>query len=356
MNKINIGILGFGTIGSGVLAVINELNKYNINIVKVFDRPQLKEKLGLLYTDDPDDIILNKDIDVVVETMGGLEYPASLIKKALENKKSVVTANKEVVAVYIKDFLKIAKDNNVKFLFEASSGGGIPLISPLIENAKANEIESITGILNGTTNFIITRMEDGLSFNDALKLAQNLGFAEADPTNDLEGLDMVRKIAILSDIAYDTFIDIKDVYHYGIKGLTKEFIDFAKKEGYSFKFVARSVKNDKTINISVEPAIIKNSLIASTKDENNIVLVKGKTNGLLAFFGKGAGKLPTATAIVSDIIKIKEDTFKLDNEFNNRYNIEREKINKYLIIDKNNRIKFSDNNSDVLFYAKVIEE
>lgn len=357
MDKIRIGILGFGTIGSGVKAVIDEQNKYNIEIVKVFDRIEVKDKVGKPFTSDYNDVINNKDIDIVIETMGGLDFPYQLIKKALLNKKSVVTANKEVVAKYMKELMKIAKDNGVKFLFEASSGGGIPIISPLLENQKANEIDAIMGILNGTTNFIISRMEEGLEFNDALKLAQEKGFAEKDPTNDLEGLDMLRKIAILSDIGYDTFIDIDKIYHFGIRNLTKKFLDFAKKDGYSVKFLAKSIKHGNSIDISVEPVLIgNNSIIASVKDEYNIVIVNGKTNGKLMFIGKGAGKLPTASAIVNDIIKIKEDTFRFNLELDKVYSIYNiEKNNKYLIIDQDNNIKYSENKDDALFYAKVLE-
>ena len=356
MKEIKIGILGFGTIGSGVKKVLEQKNIHNVKIEKIFDRPINKEKIGEAFTDSAYDIVRNPDIDVVIETMGGLNYPAELIRVALENKKHVITANKEVVSVYLKEFLELSKKNNVSFLFEASSGGGIPLIYPLIENSKANDINAIYGILNGTTNYIITRLLEGMNFNDALKMAQEKGFAEADPTNDLEGLDMVRKIAILSDICYDTFINIDDIYHYGIRNLTKEFIDKAKEDNYIVKFVAKSEKKEK-LNIAIEPVLVKKeSLLASASDEYNIVIVEGKTNGRLAFYGKGAGSLPTATAIVTDIIKVVEGSYKFNQRLEKVFEIENDKSGLYLVETIKGEYKYTNElDNNIKFYAKVLE-
>ncbi len=316
---MKIGLLGFGTIGSGVYDLMSD------DIIKVFDMPFKKDLIGEKYTNDPMEIVNDQQIDIVIEAMGGNDLPYKLIKASLENKKNVITSNKEVVSLHLDEFNKLAKENNVKFMFEASVGGGIPIIYTLIENTKVNDINHIYGIINGTTNFIITKIEEGMTFDDALKLAQKLGFAEADPTADLEGLDMVRKISILSDIAYNTFVDINKVYHYGIKGITKEIIDYLKLKGLSIKFVSESIRKDDSIYLGVEPIIINsNSNLAQIHNEFNSISFEAEKNGLLELSGKGAGKYPTASAMVSDVNKI------IDNNANFNFTFDKE----YKYIDK----------------------
>lgn len=307
---MKIGICGYGVIGSGVKKLIDEKHQNNedLEVIKVFDKPFKKDELKELYVNDYKEITENKDIDIVVEAMGGDKFPYEIIKDALKNKKHVVTSNKEVVSLHLDEFNSLAKENNVYFMFEASVGGGIPIINSLIQNRKVNEINHIYGILNGTTNFILTKIEEGLSFDDALKEAQRLGFAEADPTADLEGLDMVRKISILSDIAYNTFIDVNKVEHRGIKGITKEFIEKANKNGLVLKFICESKIKDNYVSLIVEPVLFKkDNIISNTKNEFNCVIFEGKSNDKLAFVGKGAGSLPTASAILSDIYLIKDN-------------------------------------------------
>ena len=351
---MKIGICGYGVIGSGVKKLIDEkhLNNEDLEVVKVLDLPIKKDILKELYTSNYKDITENSDIDIVVEAMGGDKTPYEIIKDALKNKKHVVTSNKEVVSLHLDEFNKLAKENGVYFMFEASVGGGIPIINSLIQNRKVNEINHIYGILNGTTNFIITKIEEGLSFDDALKEAQRLGFAEADPTADLEGLDMVRKISILSDIAYNTFIDVSQVVHRSIKGITKEFIDKLKEKGYVLKFICESKLDAGNVSLVVEPVIFKkDNIISSTRNEFNCVIFEGKTNDKLAFVGKGAGSLPTASAILSDIYLIKNDNanyLNLSKNYVYSYNND----NDYLelddgIIKKANKDKF---------YARLFKE
>ena len=209
---MNIAILGYGTIGKGVFQIAND--NPLLNVVKILEKKEKYDNNYIeLFTSSIDDIVNDESIELVVEVLGGYDFAKSCIEKSLINKKHVVTANKEIIAKDIDSLLKLAEDNNVSLLYEASVGGGIPIIKNIKEIALVNKISKITGILNGTTNFIMTNMFNGMPFPDALKKAQQLGFAEADPTADLEGFDMMRKIAILSDLAWNTKIDINDIKH-----------------------------------------------------------------------------------------------------------------------------------------------
>ena len=239
---MNIGILGAGTIGGGVLDIIdNKLNDKDIKVVKVFDMPSKKDMLGSRYAANADDVCLNADVDVVVEALGGDKFPYDCIIKALKSGKSVVTSNKEVVAAHMEEFYDLAEKSGAYFMAEASVGGGIPLICSLIDEIKVNKVNRIYGIINGTTNFILTKMQkENMSFSDALQAAKDSGFAEYDATADLEGLDMTRKIRILSSIAYGAKICVDDIYHYGVSKITSEILADADKSGYAIKFVAES--------------------------------------------------------------------------------------------------------------------
>lgn len=309
---VNIAILGYGTVGSGVVEVIrtnyDSIQKkagQTINIKYVLDlrdfpNDPIQEKIVHDY-----DIILNDEqIDIIVEVMGGLNPAYSFVKSALERGKSVVTSNKELVAKYGSELITLAKSKNINFLFEASVGGGIPIIRPLNQSLTADEICEITGILNGTTNYILTRMkQDGSEFADALKEAQDLGFAERDPSADIEGYDACRKIAILSSLAYGGQVDYEDIYTEGITQITRKDIQLAEQCGYAIKLLASSRKIDGKVYVIVAPALIteKNPLYSVCGVFNGI-FVKGNVLGDVMFYGSGAGKLPTASAVVSDIV------------------------------------------------------
>ena len=311
---MNVGILGCGTIGGGVLQIIDNLPvESGIKVLKVFDLPAKKEMLKERFSETIDEVCSNPDIDVVIEAMGGDRFPYECIVKALKNKKSVVTSNKETVSLHIEEFYSLAKENGVHFMCEASVGGGIPLICSLIDLIKVNSVDRIYGIINGTTNFVLTKMDkEGLSMEEALSEAKRLGFAELDATADIEGLDMTRKICILSSIAYGGYVPYSDIYHYGISKVTKEIFDDLKQKGYTLKFVAESRRTGKnTAKVSVEPvAVTSDNPLSAVSYEFNSIYFNCSTNDLLGFYGKGAGRFPTATAMVADVKRIMENTSK----------------------------------------------
>ncbi len=307
MKQMNIAILGYGVIGKGVFEICK--NMPNINVVKIFDRKEKFDNNYLdLFTDNAESIFKDKKIDLIVEVLGGYEFARDMMLQAIKYRKHVVTANKEVVAKDIDLFVNVSRANEVCFAYEASVGGGIPIIKNIKQLKAVNTINKISGILNGTTNFILTKMFEGLDFNEALKEAQRLGFAEADPTADLEGYDMMRKIAILSDLAWNTFININEIKQTGITKITKEDVDDAKANNKVIKFVCESVKVDDHIEISVEPKVLDNThFFNNVNNEFNAVILETYPNDTLTFIGKGAGSLPTASAIVLDIVDIMEN-------------------------------------------------
>jgi homoserine dehydrogenase len=322
MKQINIAIMGYGVIGKGVFEICQ--NMPNINVVKILERSNRFDQNYLpLFTENADEIFDNENIDLVVEVLGGYDFAKKMIIKALESGKHVVTANKEVIAKDIDTLLNIANEHQVQIAYEASVGGGIPIIKNIKELKKVNKINKISGILNGTTNFILTKMFEGLDFTEALKEAQRLGFAEADPTADLEGYDMMRKIAILSDLAWDTFIDINQIPQIGITKISKEDVKFAKDNNKVIKFVCESCLKDDSIEIKVEPKIFDdNHFFSNVNNEFNAVILETYPNDTLTFIGKGAGSLPTASAVVLDIVDIIEGRC-----LNNYQNINKYKIN-----------------------------
>lgn len=306
--------MGYGTVGSGVAEVIANNHE---SIVKKSSQPELEVKYILDLRDFHGDvnekkmikdfnIILNDpEVAVVVETMGGLHPAYEFVSSCLSAGKSVVTSNKELVAAKGDELLKIAKDKNVNFLFEASVGGGIPIIRPISQCLAANRIDEIAGILNGTTNFILTMMIDkNMSFEDALKLAQDNGYAEKDPTADVEGHDACRKICILAALCFGKHVYPKDVHTEGITKITLTDVEYVRSWGGVIKLIARAsrVGEDK-ISAIVSPALVKNSSqLAGVNDVFNAILVRGDATGDVVFYGKGAGKLPTASAVVADIL------------------------------------------------------
>lgn len=310
---MKIAVLGYGVVGSGVVELMHK-NPESIN-AKAGTDIEIKYILDIRDFDDSPfkhlfikdfNIILNDpEIDVVVEVIGGLNPAYRFVKDSLLAGKSVVTSNKELVSVYGDELLQIAKDNNKNFLFEASVGGGIPIIRPINQCLAANEIESISGILNGTTNFILTKMvKEGYSFEDALKNAQQLGYAEANPAADIEGIDSCRKIAILASLAYGEHVNPDKVHTEGITEIKLEDIRYADKMGYSVKLLGTIRKNDdNTLFIMVAPFLVEKSIpLSGVEDVYNAILVEGDAVGISLFYGRGAGKLPTASAVVADVI------------------------------------------------------
>lgn len=313
----NIAILGMGVVGGGVYEVLKnnaaDISKKLggngetlVTVKHVLDKRTFEgHDLASIVTTDFQKIIDDKSVSVVVETMGGAQPAFDFSKAALESGKSVVTSNKEVVAKYGDILLETAKRNNVCYLYEASVGGGIPVISPLLNCLTANKIERIAGILNGTTNYILTKMLfEGEAFDAALKSAQTLGYAEADPTADVAGLDALRKICILGGIAFGKHIPTeKAAICEGITEIDKKDIAAASKAGYSVKLLGVAEKVEDKAYLMVAPHLVKNGTqIASTVDVFNAVSVKGNMVGELVFYGAGAGSLPTASAVVSDIL------------------------------------------------------
>lgn len=307
-----IAVLGHGVVGSGVVEItelningITDRTGEEIEVKRILD---LREFNELTYKDkftkNYDDILNDDEISVVVETMGGINPAYDFTVKALKKGKSVVTSNKELVAVKGTSLLKIAKENNVNFFFEAAVGGGIPIIRPMHQCLAANEITEIAGILNGTTNFILTKMiNEAMDFDTALKLAQDLGYAERNPSADVDGHDACRKICILAAIAFGKEIDPEKVKTIGITDIKLEDIAYANNWGGVIKLIGRAKRVDDKIEMMVSPAFVKNSSqLSSIDDVFNGVLIRGNVVGDVVFYGKGAGKLPTASAVIADVI------------------------------------------------------
>ncbi len=310
---INIAVLGYGTVGSGVVEILDKngekikqrAGNQEINVKYVLDRKEFPEDpIQEKIVHDYDIILDDPEVDIVVEVMGGVEPAYTYTKQALLAGKSVCTSNKELVAVHGPELLKISKENNLNFLFEASVGGGIPIIRPLNQSLTADEIEEITGILNGTTNYILTKMtKEGSDFHTVLKEAQDLGYAESDPSADVDGHDACRKIAILSSLAYGMHVDFKDIYTEGISSISDIDIKYAKEINGHIKLLATSKKVGDQVLAMVSPMIIKpDNPLYGVNDVFNAIFVRGKYIGDVMFYGSGAGKLPTASAVVSDIV------------------------------------------------------
>lgn len=309
---MKIAIMGYGTIGSGVAAVV-EGNRESIT-KKVGEPLEVKYVLDLReFPGDPvqekvvhdiDIIVNDPEVAIVVETMGGVEPACTFVKKALAAGKSVATSNKALVAKKGTELLELAKENHVSFLFEASVGGGIPIIRPLNQCLTADEIMEITGILNGTTNYMLTKMDkEGMTFDAVLKEAQDKGYAEKDPTADIEGYDACRKIAILSSLAYGSQVDFEDIYTEGITKITDTDFKYAAKMGTSIKLFGTSKRVGDKFYAMVAPVMIgSDHPLYSVNDVFNGILVEGNMVDKLMFYGRGAGSLPTASAVVADVI------------------------------------------------------
>ncbi len=316
--KVSIGILGLGTVGSGVVKVLKSHDEVKIKKIAVKDVTKKRNIEGLnqsILTDNPQTIVEDTDIQVVIEVIGGINPAFDLIKAAIKNKKHIVTANKELIAKHGAELFELAKENNVTILYEAAVAGGIPIITPLKLSLAGNNISKIAGILNGTTNYILTKMDtEGREFEDVLKEAQDLGYAEADPSGDVKGYDAAYKIAILSSIAFDKKVDVNNVYIGGIDNITSTDISFAKEFGYKIKLVAiGQMAEDNKIDVRVHPMLVpKTHLLYGVDDVINAVMVEGDAVGKVMFSGPGAGDLPTASSVVGDLLCIVGDLL-LDN-------------------------------------------
>lgn len=315
---MNIAILGYGTVGSGVKEIIdNAVTTYTkkLHIQHILIRKG-KEKTHPYMCDDIQTILKDKTCDLVVETLGGIEPAHTYIMQALQSGKHVVTANKAVVAKYLKEFSDCAKANNVKIFYEASTGGGIPWIEGLAKAMRIDEVDRIHGIFNGTSNYILDHMQRfGSDFDEVLATAQSLGYAEADPSADIDGYDICNKLRISASLAYD--YHVPDTFPvFGIRNITKEDVAYFKTLGRAVRLIAKTRRNKNHYGCVVEPVLFRiESLESNTQDNFNLITLHGHTIGDLKFFGQGAGKLPTANAIIQDIIDIYEGVDHLDPSF-----------------------------------------
>ncbi|MBO5409128.1 MAG: homoserine dehydrogenase [Clostridia bacterium] len=310
---LNVAVMGYGVVGSGVCEVIRT-NAKSLS-EKLGDRVEVKYVLDIKQVDpaDPEaskitsdfeQILNDPEVMVVAEVMGGATFAYDYTKKLLLAGKHVVTSNKELVATKGTELLKIAKDHNVNYLFEASVGGGIPIIRPLYSCLAANEITRITGILNGTTNYILTKMfREGADFATALKEAQEKGYAERNPSADVDGIDACRKIAILASLVFGKEVECDKIKTVGITGITESDVAYAEAMDSVIKLIGQAELKDGKVYVSVEPRVIKKGTpLASIDDVFNGIMVNGNAIGEVVFYGPGAGKLPTASAVVADII------------------------------------------------------
>lgn len=316
MRTINVGLIGLGTVGSGVVEILARHGGQfqtragvDIALVKCADRSvERAEALGIgpgRFTTDIAEVIDDPSIDIVVELIGGTGIAREVVLGALRAGKSVVTANKALMATHGREVMDEAAAHGVDILFEASVGGGIPIINPLKHSLVSNEIQAVYGIVNGTTNFMLSRMaEDGLDYETALAEAQARGFAEADPTADVDGLDAAAKIAILASIAFNSRVTFADVPAEGIRDITPGDIAYARETGYEIKLVAIGKRTPKGIDVRVQPTMIRASHpLAKVNGVYNAIYVVGDAVGETMFFGEGAGSLPAASAVVGDIIE-----------------------------------------------------
>ena len=317
--KIKAALLGLGTVGGGVYKLVQRQKEEmvkksgaNLEITRILVHNMNKQREGVdasLLTDNWKEIVEDPEISIVIEVMGGIEPAKTMILEALCAGKNVVTANKDLVAVHGRELLDAAQENQVDFLFEAAVAGGIPIIRPLKQCLAVNEIDEVIGIVNGTTNYILTKMfEDGMDFSEALAKATELGYAEADPTADVEGLDAGRKVAILASIAFHSRVVFDDVYTEGITKISAKDVAYAKEFGSVIKLLGVAHNREDGIEVAVYPMMLpKNHPLASVRDSFNAVFVHGDALDDAMFYGKGAGELPTASAVMGDVIDIIRD-------------------------------------------------
>lgn len=313
---INVGLIGLGTVGTGVSRIIEKHQDdlfhqtgYCINVHKILvnclEKPRnfhLTEKL----TANIDDLIQDPSIDIIIEVMGGVKLAKDYISLALMHHKHVVTANKDLMALHGTELLTLASQNDCDLYYEASVAGGIPIIRVLVEGLSSDRIHKLIGILNGTTNYMLSKMsKEGCTYEDSLQQAQVLGFAEADPSSDVDGLDSARKLCLLSTLAFHTDVCLNEVSVTGISSVTREDIEYGQSFGYELKLLAYAERTGHEITLSVQPTFVhKSHPLANVDDAYNAVYIYGETVGETMFYGPGAGELPTATAVVSDLVTV----------------------------------------------------
>lgn len=327
---INIGLLGFGTVGTGVFKILESRNEQlkritgeSINIKRILVKNLHKKrdfelKPGIM-TDNFNDILNDKDISIIVEVTGDLQESYNYITKSLKAGKHVVTANKKVVSMYFEEFIDLADKMGLAFLYEGCVGGGIPIIKPLKEQLALNEITEVKGILNGTCNYILTRMEEGLDYSQALKNAQQMGFAELDPTDDVKGIDTLRKLRILGTLVLQGSIFEENILLRGISSIKAVDIDYIKRMNSTVRLIGEIRSYDDGYTAIIEPVIVRQgSPFYSVYYEKNAVLLKGSNVGDLIFYGNGAGMLPTANAVLEDVIDIIMGSYRTENSMGTR--------------------------------------
>ncbi|HJC75344.1 MAG TPA: homoserine dehydrogenase [Candidatus Mediterraneibacter faecavium] len=319
MKKIKIGLLGLGTVGTGVYKLIRKRSDMmeqtagaQLEIKKILVHNRNKKREGVdenLLTDNWREILEDEEIQIIIEVIGGMEPAKTMIMEALRAGKNVVSANKDLIAEEGRELFDAAREHEKDFLFEAAVAGGIPIIRPLKQCLAANEISDVLGIVNGTTNYILTKMfEDGMEFDDALKQAQELGYAEADPTADVEGLDAGRKVAIMASIAFHSRVVFSDVYTEGITKITAADIAYAKEFDSVIKLLGVARNAGDGIEVGVYPVMLpKDHPLASVRDSFNAVFIHGDAVDDAMFYGRGAGEMPTASAVAGDVIDVARD-------------------------------------------------
>ena len=305
-NKLKIGLIGLGTVGCGVVKTLCAFPQIEIVKAAVRNLNKKRDVEVRCITDDPFEIVNDPEIDVVVEVAGGVNPAFDLLKTAIKNKKHIVTANKELLAKHGAELFDLANEYNVAILYEAAVAGGIPIIMPIKTTLKGNKFKKVAGILNGTTNYILTQMEEkGISYQECLKEAQELGYAEADPTGDVEGFDTMYKIATLANITFNKRIDVTKIHREGITNISAQDIKFSDELGYKIKLIALAQDNDGQIDVRVHPMLVsKSRVISGINNALNAVLLEGFPVGQVMFTGPGAGEFPTASSVVGDILAI----------------------------------------------------
>ena len=317
MNKINIALLGLGNVGKGVWEILNtnraeirERSGYDIQVSKILVRdPKKARSIEIpeeVITTDPEEIFNDESIKIVIELMGGIDPAKDYMLRAMKSKKHVVTANKLAIATAGAELVKVAKEEDVRLCYEASVAGGIPIINVINESLTGNKIEEIIGIINGTTNYILTKMYlDNMDFHTALKEAQDKGYAEADPTSDVDGFDAMYKLSILTYLGFGKMVNINSIYREGIRNIEPIDIEYAKEFGYVIKLLAIVKDVGNVLEIRVHPTMIPaRHPLANVNDSFNAIFIRGNAVGDLMMYGRGAGALPTGSAVVGDIISI----------------------------------------------------
>ncbi len=373
MKKVNIAFLGFGNVGKGAWRILNANKEeicrrygYEIEIKRVLVKNlnkvrEIKLQEGVL-TDNFCDILNDKSIDIVVELIGG-EFPAlEYMLEAMKKKKHIVTANKLCIAKHRELLLKTSLKEKVFLYYEASVGGGIPIIKQINESLAVNKIEKIVGILNGTTNYILTKMdEDNMTFDDALNIAKEKGFAEADSSSDIEGYDSLYKLAIMSSLCFKTSVNPDDISREGIEKIEKEDIEYAKSLGFAIKLLAIAYLVDNNVKARVRPCFIsREKSFATVKDSFNAISIKGDAVGEVVSYGQGAGSLPTGSAVVSDILSIIRNDLSYkninhDREIENKFSVSNNDVESefYIRVHSNNNKKIIEKFNKEFFRSDI---